>query len=513
MIRVPLRSFAANLLGMSLLSAQTPVAPEPPKLAHVSGVVLDERDGRLLRRALVCLHRADNGGSSESYNAHCDETDAQGRFNLASLPPGRYSSSLEREGYFVSEPAAEGLPAVVALNAGDDLGGLKFRMRRLASIAGKVVFADGEPFPGADLSLNGRPQKTGDTGEYRFGNLPPGDYRIQINPPAITNCADASARKPRLYAEQDAGQEKPPVHVSSGEEANAPPIVMVEVTPHRIAGRIVAETYPLPGFWSVSVGNTRVQASNLDGSFAICGLVPGEYFLRANSRRNDRNVAGDLKIRIEDEDLKDIEIVPEESATIRARIDSEDNAPLDRANLTIFAFPGPFPHYSVPQPRPQPDGSFLIDELFTGEYRFLVAPLPAGSYLKSARINGQDVIDAPLLVHGGETLDGLVFTISPKAARLAGVVQDDTGRPVPNAQVFLLPDPKHLDLDLHRCIQQTDQNGGFACDSLAPGKYRIAASRTPPDSPAASDEVMSKATPLELPESARVSIVLTIPQQ
>ena len=509
------RWLRASLLMASLASAQTSVAPESPKFAHVSGIVIDERDGRLLRRARVCLNRGGDSGS-ESTTIHCDETDAQGRFNIANLPPSRYSYTLEREGYFQDEPTADGLPPLTALSAGDDLTGLKLRMRRMGSITGRVVFADGEPFPGAQLTPNGpgNSVKTGDNGEYRFDNLRPGDYRIRVDPPNLTNCDNLTRRKPRLYADRAAGQEKPPIHVDSGQEASAPEIVMTEVLSHRISGRIVAESYPLTGFWGVFVGNTRVQASNLDGSFAICGLAPGEYSLSAQSRRNDRRVAGDLKIRIEDEDLKDLEIVPEESATIRARIEVEDNAPLDLANASVLPIGDHlFPHNSLPQPRRQPDGSFVIDEVFTDQYRFFVAPLPPGSYLKSARINGQDVVDTPLLVHGGETLDGMLFTISPKAARLAGVVQDESGRPVPNAEVIMLADPKHLDVDIHRCIQQTDQNGGFACDSLAPGKYRIAAWRTFPDVPNVWDEVIAKGTPLDLPESARASIVLTVPTQ
>src|SRR5258705_10191848 len=157
-------------------SAQTSAAPEPQKFARVSGVVIDERDGRLLRRGMVCLHRGVDTGYSDSSTAHCNETDMQGRFNIINLPPARYGYSLEREGYFTGEPTAnEGLPAPMALNAGDDLSSVKFRMRRMGSMSGRVVFADGEPFPGADLSLNGSPQKTGATGEYRFENLSPGD--------------------------------------------------------------------------------------------------------------------------------------------------------------------------------------------------------------------------------------------------------------------------------------------------------------------------------------------------
>jgi hypothetical protein len=491
--------------------AQTPVAPEPPKFAHVSGVVIDDQDGRLLRRVMVCLQR-------DSNNAYCDETDAQGRFNIINLPPARYGYRLEREGYFQAEPTAEGLPSLMALNAGDDLSGVKLRMRRMGSISGRVVFADGEPFPGADLSLNGRApghEKTGDTGEYRFGNLPPGDYRILVNHPNLANCDNFSNRKARLYVDRTAGIDNPPIHVDAGQQANGPEIVMVEAMPHRVTGRIVWDHYPLPGGWRVSAGGNIVQPKNSDGSFAICGLVPGEYTVRTNALIDGRLVAGESKVRIEDEDLKDVEIEPESSATIRARIEVEDNAPLDLANASVLPLGNYlFPHDSVPNPRRQPDGSFLIDEVYTGEYRFFLSPLPPGSYLKSARINGQDVIDAALLVHGGENLDGLVFTVSSKAARLAGVVQDETGQPVPNAKVIMEPDPKHLvDGDIHRCAQEADQNGGFTCDGVAPGKYRIAAWRTFPEMQQSWNEVGLKGTPVEVSENERASITLTVPKK
>ena len=73
--------------------AQTSAAPESQKFAHVSGVVIDEQDGRLLRRVMVCLQR-------DSNNAHCDETDTQGRFNIINLRPARYGYRLERKDIF-----------------------------------------------------------------------------------------------------------------------------------------------------------------------------------------------------------------------------------------------------------------------------------------------------------------------------------------------------------------------------------------------------------------------------
>jgi hypothetical protein len=507
-----LLAIALAIIGASA-SAQTPLAPEPPKFARVSGVVIDEQDGRLLRRAMVCLH----GGADIGYDSrtdHCNETDAQGRFNIANLPPARYGYRVEREGYFAAEPTADGLPSLMALNAGDDLSGVKLRMRRMGSISGRVVFADGEPFPGADLSLDGNGgnhQKTGDTGEYRFGNLLPGDHRILVNHPNLANCDSFSNRQPRLYIDRTAGLDMPPIHVDAGQDVNGPEIVMVEAMPHRVTGRIVWDRYPLPGGWRVSTGHNMVQARNSDGAFAICGLVAGEYTMRTNARIDGRMFAGESTVRIEDEDLKDVEITPEPSASIHARIEVEDNAPLDLAVANIYAISDSHPHDSVPQPRRQPDGSFLIDEVYTGEYRFYLSPLPSGGYLKSARINGQDIIETPFLVHSGENLDGLVFTVSSKAGTVTGVVQDETGSSLPNADVILQPDPMHSYPDIHVCLRTADQNGGFSCDGLAPGKYRIAAWRDGPlDFPQARNDVALKGTPVELPESGRASIVLTV---
>jgi hypothetical protein len=325
------------------------------------------------------------------------------------------------------------------------------------------------------------------------------------------NCDGPEVLRRRLYVPRREEVDGARIHVDFGQQVNWPAIVLVEAMPHRAAGRVVWGHYPLPGKWTVATSNGRVPAKSSDGSFAICGLAPGEYTLSTNARIDGRSVAGDLKIQIEDEDLKNLEIVAESSATIHARIEVEEHALLDLANATIIsATDSAPPHNSVPQPRPQPDGSFILDEVYAGEYRFFLSPLPSGSYLKSARINGQDVLDAPLLVRGGEHLDGLVFTVNTKAAAVTGVVNDEAGSPLQDANVILQPDPRHGDRDFHVCFKNTDQNGEFSCDGLAPGKYRVAAWRTPPDMPLAWNEVASKGAPVEVPESGRVAVVLTV---
>jgi hypothetical protein len=506
----------ASLLTISAFApvakAQEPVTPAPPKSARVSGAVVDANDGRPLRRAVVCFGRDADSGYSSWGSTLCNETDTRGGFTLANLPPSRYKYSVSREGYFDADPLADGMPSVIELKPGDELGGIKLRMQRAGSILGHAMFDDGEPFPGAELQLAGRSDtrlKTSDSGEYRFDNLRPGDYQVQAIHLGALNCNDPLASKGRLYVPQTAGVDNPAVHVSSGQEARGPEIILVERTQHRISGRVAWDTYPLPNVWRVSIGSGNVLAKNSDGSFVGCNMAPGEYTLRTFARVDGRGVAGDLSIRVDNEDLKDLEIKPEPSASIRARVQVEDNAPLDLSSADIVSISdSPFPHDSVPQSRRQPDGSFILDEVYSWEYRFSLSPLPSGSYLKSAQIGRKDVMDTPFTVHGGEHLDDLVFTVSLKAGMLTGIVQDETANPLPDAIVILQPDPRHTDRDVHVCSRTADQHGGFTCDNLAPGKYKIAAWRTPPEFPQAWDEIASRGTPVEVSESGRAAVVL-----
>ncbi len=475
-------SLVTIAVSAPLLSAQTPLAPEPPKFARISGTVLEGQNAQPLSHVVVCFV-LDRNGYSDGTNDYCDETDERGSFRVADLPAGRYGYHVRRTGYIAAEPIADNLAGAISLSAGDELHDIKFRMLRAGVITGRVVYADGEPFSGAELrALRGASDDgqatTNDLGEYRIANLSPGDYSVHIRTPNQTgDCAQLTNRKTRLYVAESEGRELPSVHIALGQQTSYPDLVMVQITPHRVSGRVVWDTYPLPGSWIVNLGpRGGMRANNSDGSFSFCGVPPGEFAVRASAKVLGRTLAGEVPITVADEDIKGVEIIPESSGSIRARIEVEDNVPLDLSRVQIAPFSGvPFLHSSVPQPRREPDGTFIIDEVYTADYRFSLYPLPPGSYLKSVRIGGREVIDAPVTIHSGETIDDLVLTVSAKAVTIAGVVRDDAGNIIPDAHVMLRPDPPHIDPDIHNCFQESDQNGAFVCQGLAPGKYRVAA--------------------------------------
>jgi hypothetical protein len=339
----------------------------------------------------------------------------------------------------------------------------------------------------------------------------PGDYRLAIIQSDPSDCDHSLGHRPRVYIEQGRGLTSRTIHVDSGQEASGPWIVMTEAKTHRVSGSIVSERAPLSGGWRVSIGNRDVTVnSNSKGTFEVCGLVPGEYSIRADGRIDGRRMVGDVTVQVDNEDLRNVQIAPEGSASIHARIEIEDSATVDLAAADILTLSDSFPHGSYPQPRREPDGSFVIAEIYTGDYRFLLSPLPPGSYLKSVRLREQDAIDTPVRIGGGESIDSLVFTVSAKAAIVTGLVQDETGAKLAGATVILQPDPRHGDRDIHTCFRQADQGGGFTCDNLAPGKYRIAAWRSLPDLEKAWSEVASEGLSVELSEGQHFPMVLSV---
>ena len=505
---------ALVIVAAQQLSAQTPLVPDPPKFARVSGTVVDGQDARSISHVVVCFFLDYNGAKD-----YCDETDERGLFHVADLPAGRYSYRPRRDGYVAADPVAENLSAVISLGAGDDLRDVKFRMQRTGSITGRVLYTDGEPFSGAELTVHrgvsdaGR-ATTNDLGEYRVANLSPGDYNVHIQSPNQPgDCAQFTNRKTRLYVAESEGRELPSVHIAFGQQAPYPDLVMIPVTPHRVSGRVVWDTYPLPGSWYVGLGiRGNMRVNNSDGSFSFCGLPPGEFTVRTAGRITDRTFAGEAQITVADEDIKGVEVNPEPSGSIRARIEVEDNVPLDLSRVQITPFSGvPFLHNSVPGSRRDPDGTFVIEEVYTADYRFNLFPLPPGSYLKSVRLGGQEFLETPLTIHSGEAVDGLVLTISTKAATLTGVVKDEAGNTIPDAYVWLQPDPPHIAPDTHRCFQTADQNGGFTCQSLAPGKYRVAALRKDTaDWQNMQEIVRSSGVPVDLSEGGVISVMVPL---
>jgi hypothetical protein len=95
--------------------------------------------------------------------------------------------------------------------------------------------------------------------------------------------------------------------------------------------------------------------------------------------------------------------------------------------------------------------------------------LPTGFYLKSARLDGIDVLNGPAVFANGSKLD---LVISSRGGRIQGEVSDGRSAPMPNVQVVLVPDIRRDRTELFKHVD-TDASGRFSLTGIAPGDYKL----------------------------------------
>src|ERR1700740_179427 len=125
---------------LSLCCAAQTTPPDKPTGFTVAGHVLQDPSGQPLRKVEVQLNPR-NGQSSDAYSA---TTDAEGKFQIENVLPGRYAVTLDRLGY-VQPGHHSRLGASLELKSKDDAEDIVLHMQAAAVISGKIVDSDGDP--------------------------------------------------------------------------------------------------------------------------------------------------------------------------------------------------------------------------------------------------------------------------------------------------------------------------------------------------------------------------------
>jgi len=224
--------------------------------------------------------------------------DSAGRFTFASVTPGTYRITVEKETYAFDLTAAP-LVAVAARATTS----VTIEMHRAATIVGEVRDERGNPRRGVPVTpmrkvASGiaadqrRPQATNDLGEFRLDGLLPGDYIVLASPPVPP--AGTEALLPTYYPATTDRDAASTVKVGPGETVGAY-ITMVSTPAFEISGRVVDEQGQPLGRVMVAFVSQTVQTRSAnqaglqasvqafttrdDGTFRITGLGPGTYRL------------------------------------------------------------------------------------------------------------------------------------------------------------------------------------------------------------------------------------------
>jgi hypothetical protein len=120
--------------------------------------------------------------------------------------------------------------------------------------------------------------------------------------------------------------------------------------------------------------------------------------------------------------------------------------------------------------RPAADGTFRLNNVAPGEYRVQVQ-MPANAYVKSALLNGVDVLDSPLVI-AGTAAGNMEVVVSSESGKVEGSLVDERSDPAPAAQVVLVPNRSRGRADLYKTAV-TDSAGRFSFGGVAPGDYKV----------------------------------------
>ena len=212
------------------------------------------------------------------------EVDAEGHFHFDNVPPGRHQLLIYRGS------GVDDLPYTTSVDAGKDE--VTVTLPPFTSLAGAVKSTDGAAWEGVigiGLTTEGARRRhvtPGDDGTFTLPDIPPGEWTLEVE----SNGLESGGRPLQVASVQfgEASVNRRPLVVVEG--ANPPITITLSGETGRIAGSVEPGNAADPALVVARALNDLPQkwlataTTAQDGSFAIAGLLPGDYEVSAWGR-------------------------------------------------------------------------------------------------------------------------------------------------------------------------------------------------------------------------------------
>jgi protocatechuate 3,4-dioxygenase beta subunit len=283
---------------------------------RIRGRVLSAETGQPVRRVLVRVT-----GTEIAPKAML--TGADGRYEFAELPAGRFTVSAIKSGfvnvqYGQTRPFESG--KAIELADAQTIDKADIAMPRGSVIAGRIVDEFGEPITDATvtamrsvwsggrrrLQSAGRVGQTNDLGQYRIFGLPPGDYYVSATfrggemmmieatssplVPGGPTSSPTSGYAPTYYPGTTSAPEAQRVKVTVGQEMAGADFALSPVKLAKVSGTVMkSDGQPASGTMvNLMPRSTENMFALLDrggrtdanGNFTLSGVTPGDYNLQ-----------------------------------------------------------------------------------------------------------------------------------------------------------------------------------------------------------------------------------------
>jgi hypothetical protein len=227
-----------------------------------------------------------------------------------------------------------------------------------------------------------------------------------------------------------------------------------------------------------------------DGTFAIAGVAPGRYIVKAQIGRGRLGSAdapvqwAAAEVTMAGQDL-DVPLVLQPGIQITGRVvfEGAQPTPADLQTMTLFLMAagsgGSLTSGGGAGGRVDSEGRFTFLGITPDSYRFAynwTAPTREKWALRTAVANGREAFEAPLQVNPGEPVNWTV-TFTDKPTSLAGVFQDRSGRAATDYFILIYSVDRGTWTPGSRRIRTTRPatDGAFSVKGVPAGEYYLAA--------------------------------------
>ena len=489
--------------------------------------------GRVTSETSTPLRRAQVRVSNAAFRlSRMTTTDADGRYEVVDLPPGRYSISVSKAGYVALEfgqtrPFEGGRPFELA--EGQVGEQIDFALPRGGVITGRITDDSGEPVIGAYVQAlryqylpGGRRQltstganyfsnMTNDLGQFRLFGLMPGTYVVSAlatntgvvsltqGMPGTGGVGSIDARDGfiQTYHPGTANvAEAQPVMVSLSDEAQAS-FSLVVARMSRVSGIVRrsdgrpasdSQVFLRPIDGETAMGGGGMSGVAPDGSFSLANVPPGQFLLEAAPSRQmyggDAQPGaafefGSVAVTVGASDVTGLSIVTKPGVTVSGRIvlpgrstKNSDGTPIRVAANPADPSRGPrMSMMFTPNNGVTDDsGRFQIRGV-VGQVLFRPMISPPNLVLKSVTLNGVDITDRPYDTNNGDAVD--LEIIVAEQAQVNGTARNARGDLVKDFKVALYPAAAQPGVLMMRFMHSAtaDPTGRFLINRLPAGEY------------------------------------------
>ncbi len=470
-----------------------------PATHSLSGTVVNSISGEPVRRALV------QAGSSAGGNPISVFSDAEGRFEFASLPESEIILSVRKPGFFNELELHPEASPYELVHLGADTSSVVLKLLPESTIVGHVVNTKGEAIEDSLIRIfqehivEGRKRwdlrsqiNTDEDGQFRLGNLVPGQYLLVAGPDLPGSFTPFARRSSRLqgfgttfYPGVSNLQAAIPLAIAGGQQLQADFSLKAEPL-FKVSGTVLGVPVgtPISVQFETPTGEI-LPATDVDENEKFQARVPaGAYVVQLRGPpQAGQAQASDLPLVVNaDVENLTFALAPEIALPVRVELrptGAPDVQPYTRSNRQLSSYGLSMVRLVSTEKRMQvkefmadrneKGGALAFHSLAPGRYAVEIAPVPPW-YVRSAISGTTDLLREELLISPGRRPEPMEIILRDDGAGLRGTINTD-GKPS-GGTVLLFSE--HMSLE-HAQTASAQNGSEFLFSGLAPGDYKVIA--------------------------------------